>query len=90
MLEEWVSTKDFANDGSSPVPKWHVANDEELQFANELLKLHFESALDDLVRICQSKIHSDSGSQYSSKFTFFPRKCNIKVNVVMEYTFEVI
>lgn len=62
MLEEWISTKDFSNDGLSLVPMWHVPNDEELQFANELLKLHLESALDDLVRICQTRIHSDPGN----------------------------
>ncbi|KAM7499059.1 hypothetical protein LguiA_023473 [Lonicera macranthoides] len=63
VLEEWISTKDFSNEGPSLVPMWHVPNDEELQFANELLKLHLESALDDLVRICQTRIHSDPGNE---------------------------
>ncbi|CAK9180714.1 unnamed protein product [Ilex paraguariensis] len=62
-LEEWISTKDFSNDRPLMCPKWHVPSDEEVQFANELLKLHFESALEDLLRICQTKIHSDSGNE---------------------------
>jgi proteasome activator subunit 4 len=63
ILEEWISTKDFENDELSLVPKWHLPNAEELQLANELLRLHFESALGDLVRICQTKIHSDPGNE---------------------------
>ncbi|KAJ8754928.1 hypothetical protein K2173_015440 [Erythroxylum novogranatense] len=62
-LEEWISTKDYSSDEPLVVPKWHVATDEEVQFANELLILHFESALDDLLRICQNKIHLDAGNE---------------------------
>ncbi|XP_047315811.1 proteasome activator subunit 4 [Impatiens glandulifera] len=62
-LEEWISTKDFSDDKRLLSPKWHVPCDEEIQFANELLDLHFRSALDDLLRICQTKIHSDSGNE---------------------------
>ncbi|CAL5335470.1 unnamed protein product [Camellia sinensis] len=61
-LEEWISTKDY-DDKPFTGPKWHVPSDEEVQFANELLNLHFKSALDDLLRICQTKIHSDSGNE---------------------------
>lgn len=69
-LEEWISTKDYSRDEKLIGPKWHVPNDEEIQFANELLNLHFESALDELLRICQNKIHSDPGNT-ESFFSFF-------------------
>ncbi|KAA8527119.1 hypothetical protein F0562_008652 [Nyssa sinensis] len=62
-LEEWISTKDYYDDKPLIVPMWHVPSDEEVQFANELLNLHFESALDDLLRICQTKLHSDPGME---------------------------
>ncbi|KAJ6770850.1 PROTEASOME ACTIVATOR COMPLEX SUBUNIT 4 [Salix purpurea] len=62
-LEEWISAKDYNSDGPSLGPKWHVPNDDEVQFANELLNLHFQSALDDLLKICQNKIHSDPGNE---------------------------
>ncbi|XP_050236349.1 proteasome activator subunit 4 [Mercurialis annua] len=62
-LEEWISTKDYISDEQLMSPKWHVPNDEEIQFANELLNIHFQSALDDLLRICQNKIHSDPGNE---------------------------
>ncbi|KAF5728502.1 proteasome activator subunit 4 isoform X2 [Tripterygium wilfordii] len=62
-LEEWISTKDYSNGESLIAPKWHVPNDEEVQFANELLNLHFRSALDDLLKICQTKLHSDPGNE---------------------------
>ncbi|CAN0922936.1 Proteasome activator subunit 4 [Linum grandiflorum] len=62
-LEEWISTKDHTNEDQSIAPKWHVPNDAEVQFANELLNLHFQSALDDLLRICRDRIHSDPGNE---------------------------
>lgn len=49
-------------------PKWHVPSDEEIQYANELIELHFKSALDDLLRICQTKIHSDPGMVMFSSY----------------------
>ncbi|KAE9456561.1 hypothetical protein C3L33_11484, partial [Rhododendron williamsianum] len=58
-LEEWISSKDDLEDKPFVGPKWHVPSDEEIQYANELIELHFKSALDDLLRICQTKIHSD-------------------------------
>lgn len=60
-LEEWISTKDYVNDEPLIGPKWHVPSKEEVHFANELLNLHFQSALDDLLRVCQTKMHSDPG-----------------------------
>ncbi|KAI3456750.1 hypothetical protein Pfo_013413 [Paulownia fortunei] len=62
-LEEWIDAKDFSIDTPEMGPKWHVPIEDEVKFANELLKLHFESALDDLLTICQSKIHSDPGDE---------------------------
>ncbi|KAL5803775.1 hypothetical protein ACOSQ3_030575 [Xanthoceras sorbifolium] len=62
-LEEWVSTKDYNDDEQFIGPEWHVPSDKEVQFANELLDLHFQSALDDLLRICQTKLHSDPGNE---------------------------
>ncbi|XP_057429773.1 proteasome activator subunit 4 isoform X2 [Lotus japonicus] len=61
-LEQWISMKDFYTD-ERLIPKWHVPNDEEIQFANELLDIHFKSALDDLLKICQTKIHADQGDE---------------------------
>lgn len=63
-LEEWISTKDFTEDKPWLAPKWHVPCSEEIHFANELLKLHLDSPLDDLLKICKSKIHSDPGNYY--------------------------
>uniref|UniRef100_A0A6N2L9H7 Proteasome activator Blm10 middle HEAT repeats region domain-containing protein n=1 Tax=Salix viminalis TaxID=40686 RepID=A0A6N2L9H7_SALVM len=62
-LEEWISAKDYNSDGPLLGPKWHVPNHDEVQFANELLNLHFQSALDELLKICQNKIHSDPGNE---------------------------
>ncbi|TKY47091.1 Proteasome activator subunit 4 [Spatholobus suberectus] len=61
-LEEWISTKDFSTD-EKLIPKWHIPCDEEVHFANELLDIHFKSALDDLLKICQTKIHADQGDE---------------------------
>jgi proteasome activator subunit 4 len=62
-LEEWISTKDYSNNELPICPKWHIPNDDEVHFANELLDLHFKAALDDLLTMCQTKIHSDSGDE---------------------------
>ncbi|KAF7816036.1 proteasome activator subunit 4-like [Senna tora] len=62
VLEEWISSKDYSND-ERLIPKWHIPCDEEVQFANELLDIHFKSALDDLLNICQNKIHVDQGDE---------------------------
>ncbi|KAJ7961002.1 proteasome activator subunit 4-like [Quillaja saponaria] len=61
-LEEWISTKDYTDD-ERLISEWHIPCDEELRFANELLDIHFQSALDDLLKICQSKIHTDLGDE---------------------------
>ena len=55
-LEEWISIKYFSDDEQIFRPKWHLPTAEEIQFANELLDLHFRSALDNLSIICQTKI----------------------------------
>lgn len=61
MLDKWISTKYYSNDELAMAPKWHIPSDDEVQFANELLDLHLQSALDDLYRICQASVHSDPG-----------------------------
>ncbi|KAL6203633.1 hypothetical protein ACLB2K_027333 [Fragaria x ananassa] len=62
-LEEWISSKDHSDNKPLVGPKWHISNAEEVKFANELLDLHLRSALDDLLRICQTKVHSDPGDE---------------------------
>ncbi|WZZ42425.1 hypothetical protein YC2023_038684 [Brassica napus] len=62
-LEEWISTKASSKDEQVVHSRWHVPTKEEIQFANELIDLHLQSALDDLLRICQSNIHSDAGDE---------------------------
>ncbi|OEL14405.1 Proteasome activator subunit 4 [Dichanthelium oligosanthes] len=44
-------------------PKWHDPSQDELSFANELLQFHFQSALEDLLTICQTKVHSETGDE---------------------------
>ncbi|TVU11540.1 hypothetical protein EJB05_45133 [Eragrostis curvula] len=38
-------------------------NQDELSFANELLQFHFQSALEDLLTICQTKVRSETGDE---------------------------
>ncbi|KAK7305308.1 hypothetical protein VNO77_43212 [Canavalia gladiata] len=61
-LEGWISTKDYSID-ERLIPKWHIPSDEEIHFANELIDIHFKSALDDLLKICQTKMHADQGDE---------------------------
>ena len=63
-LEEWINTKDYSNDKPLAAPKWHIPSVEEVESANELLDCHFRMALDDLSRICETKIHSDPGNLF--------------------------
>lgn len=58
ILEEWGCSK---NENDSFFPKWHIPGEEELSFASELLDCHFQAALDDLLKICQTKTHVDAG-----------------------------
>lgn len=67
-LEEWISTKNSSDNELLTGPKWHVPSDNEVQFANELLNLHFQSALDDLLRICKTKLHSVPGNVHTHFF----------------------
>jgi len=70
-MEKWISTKDYTQDGLQLNPKWHVPVEQEISFANELLFLHFQSALDLLLKICQDKIHTDAGELFFSVFQNF-------------------
>ncbi|XP_039847714.1 proteasome activator subunit 4-like isoform X3 [Panicum virgatum] len=48
-------------------PKWHDPSQDELSCANELLQFHLQSALDDLLTICQTKLHSKTEMRPSYK-----------------------
>ena len=43
-------------------PKWHDPSQDELSFANELLEFHFQSAVEDLLTICQMEVQSETGT----------------------------
>lgn len=60
-LEEWIQSKSAQSDNIGSCPTWHIPSNGELLFANELLDLHLRSALDDLLTICQTKLHSEAG-----------------------------
>uniref|UniRef100_A0A1D1XS29 Proteasome activator complex subunit 4 n=1 Tax=Anthurium amnicola TaxID=1678845 RepID=A0A1D1XS29_9ARAE len=62
-MEEWISLKTKQAGDLELLPKWHIPCVDEISFANELLDLHLQSALDDLSRICQMKIHSEAGNE---------------------------
>lgn len=63
LMEKWISAKDYTDDEPLICPNWHIPVVEEISFANELLSMHFQSALDLLLRICQDKIHTDAGTE---------------------------
>lgn len=63
LLEKWVSTKDHSAHQPLEGPRWHVPCEDEVGFANELLSLHFLSALDELKKICQDRFHTDPGTE---------------------------
>lgn len=66
VLEDWCCSKSYESGKNRPIyilPKWHIPSQDELSFANELLDLHFQSALDELLIICQTKLHTDAGDQ---------------------------
>ncbi|VAI85409.1 unnamed protein product [Triticum turgidum subsp. durum] len=44
-------------------PKWHDPSQDELSFANELLEFHFQSAVEDLLTICQTEVQSETGDE---------------------------
>ncbi|XP_078443427.1 proteasome activating protein 200 isoform X2 [Wolffia australiana] len=61
-LEEWICSKNTGG-GAQHLPRWHIPSLDELSFANELLDQHLQSALDTLLRICQTKLHSEAGNE---------------------------
>lgn len=66
IIEPWGCSKahqDREDEMLNFPPKWHDPSHDELSFANELLQLHFQSALEDLLTICQTKVHSDTGDE---------------------------
>ncbi|CAA6670753.1 unnamed protein product [Spirodela intermedia] len=62
-LEEWICSKTIEAGRPEFLPKWHIPSADEISFANELLDLHLQSALDSLLRICQTKIHYEAGNE---------------------------
>ncbi|VAI73240.1 unnamed protein product [Triticum turgidum subsp. durum] len=44
-------------------PKWHDPSQDELSFANELLEFHFQSAVEELLTICQMEVQSETGDE---------------------------
>ncbi|KAJ3677568.1 hypothetical protein LUZ60_003292 [Juncus effusus] len=65
-VDPWISAKGYKNGETEPeteysVPKWHIPNKNEVNFANELLEIHLKQASDDLVRTFQYKIYSNAG-----------------------------
>ncbi|KMT12661.1 hypothetical protein BVRB_4g091190 [Beta vulgaris subsp. vulgaris] len=63
LMEKWINTKSCLSEKPLICPKWHVPEQDEISYANELLSLHFQSALDALLRICQDRIHNDAGNE---------------------------
>uniref|UniRef100_J3MDH3 Proteasome activator complex subunit 4 C-terminal domain-containing protein n=1 Tax=Oryza brachyantha TaxID=4533 RepID=J3MDH3_ORYBR len=66
IIEPWGCSKahqDREVEMLNFTPKWHDPSQEELSFANELLEFHFQSALEDLLTICQTKYHSEAGEE---------------------------
>ncbi|KAL5729683.1 hypothetical protein ACHQM5_002598 [Ranunculus cassubicifolius] len=63
LVEEWISTKFSSKEEPIGCPKWHIPNEHELSFANELLNHHFCASLDTLLTMCQTKVHSDPGNE---------------------------
>lgn len=80
IIEPWGCSRGGQNEKNEIFnfpPKWHIPNQEELAFANELLDLHFQSALDDLLTICQTKMHNDAGKHnYKNKEKKFYVLCH--------------
>lgn len=64
LMEEWLCSKineNEMNEKASLFPRWHVPTQNELSFASELLVVHFQSALDILLSICQTEMHTEAG-----------------------------
>ncbi|KAJ3677567.1 hypothetical protein LUZ60_003291 [Juncus effusus] len=80
-VDQWISTKGYKNGETESeteysVPKWHIPNNSEVLFANELLEIHLKLASDDLVTTCQDKILSNSGAEKDYiKVTLLRIKC---------------
>uniref|UniRef100_A0A0D6R2L6 Proteasome activator subunit 4 n=1 Tax=Araucaria cunninghamii TaxID=56994 RepID=A0A0D6R2L6_ARACU len=60
-LEEWISTKESDTAKALEGPKWHLPNNDEMVFANEILDVHLRSVLVKLKQICQTEHHQESG-----------------------------
>lgn len=53
-MDPWLGTKGASRAPSDHKPLWHVANEEEIAFANKLLDLHLTGALKDLRGVVES------------------------------------
>ncbi|XP_057863518.2 proteasome activator subunit 4 isoform X2 [Cryptomeria japonica] len=60
-LEEWISKKENNTEEVLAGPKWHIPNNDEIAYTNELLNLHLISALVKLKQICQIENQQESG-----------------------------
>ncbi|KAK3129031.1 hypothetical protein QOZ80_6BG0470430 [Eleusine coracana subsp. coracana] len=66
IIEPWGCSKAHQDRESEMLnfpAKWHEPSQDELSFANELLQFHFQSALEDLLTICQTRIHLETGDE---------------------------
>uniref|UniRef100_A0A0A9DAT7 Binding n=1 Tax=Arundo donax TaxID=35708 RepID=A0A0A9DAT7_ARUDO len=66
IIEPWGCSKahqDWEVEILNFPPQWHDPSQDELSFANELLQFHFQSALEELLTICQTKIHYETGDE---------------------------
>jgi proteasome activator subunit 4 len=52
-VDPWLGTRGASRPPPGLLPTWHVPNDEEVAFANELLALHLTGALSDLSQIVE-------------------------------------
>ncbi|XP_074569693.1 proteasome activator subunit 4 [Curcuma longa] len=66
LIEEWPCSKVSENEVNEkvvPLPWWHIPTHDELSFVTELLDIHFQSALDDLFKICHTKMPMEAGDE---------------------------
>ncbi|KAJ3694711.1 hypothetical protein LUZ60_000088 [Juncus effusus] len=65
VLETWACAKADQDENIKKLeaPKWHIASQDEISFANELLEFHLLSALQNLQTTCQTETSTESGDE---------------------------